>query len=140
VFYSSQDHLGTGTCDFDYSVLAGAKNTDSWHARKGDFQHAFPLDVSMVSSSAIVVATDGERLTCGGFSLGETVHLGNYEFTTDYFDGLSLSPRRGNNLPCPRRCGTGASLAPVTTTSQIENVPAAQAMTTVNARDMSQLM
>jgi hypothetical protein len=35
-------------------------------------------------------------LTCGGFSLGETVRLGNFEFITDYFSGLSLSPRIGD--------------------------------------------
>jgi hypothetical protein len=57
---------------------------------------AFPLDVSMIPSSAIIVATDGERLTCGGFFLGETVHLRNFEFIVDYFGGLSLSLRRGD--------------------------------------------
>jgi hypothetical protein len=62
-------------------------------------QRAFPLDILMVPSSAIVVAIDGEHLTCGGFSLGETVHLGNFEFITDYFDGLRLSPRRGMKAP-----------------------------------------
>jgi hypothetical protein len=50
----------------------------------------------MVPSSVIVVAADGEHLMCGGFSLGETVHLGNFEFIADYFGGLSLSPRRGD--------------------------------------------
>jgi hypothetical protein len=34
---------------------------------------------------------------CGGFSLDEPVHLGNFEFVVDYFGGLSLSPRRGNS-------------------------------------------
>jgi hypothetical protein len=63
---------------------------------KGDSQRAFPLDVPMVLSYAVIVAADGERLTCGGFSLGETVHLRNFEFITDYFGGLSLSPRRGD--------------------------------------------
>ncbi len=48
----------------------------------------------MVPSSAIIIAIDGECLTCGGFSLSETVHLGNFEFIADYFNGLSLSPRR----------------------------------------------
>jgi hypothetical protein len=28
VLYILQDHLGTGTCDRDHPVLAGAKNTD----------------------------------------------------------------------------------------------------------------
>jgi hypothetical protein len=41
----------------------------------GDLQRAFPLDVMRVPSSVITVATDGECLTCDGFSLGETVHL-----------------------------------------------------------------
>jgi hypothetical protein len=34
---------------------------------------------------------------CGGFSLGETVRLGSFEFIADYFGGLSLSPRRSNS-------------------------------------------
>jgi hypothetical protein len=51
----------------------------------------------MVPSSVITVATDGECLTCGGFSLGEPVRLGNFEFTANYFGGLSLSPRRGDS-------------------------------------------
>jgi hypothetical protein len=50
----------------------------------------------MVPSSAITVAADGECLTCGGFSLGETVYLGNFECITDY-GGLNLSPRRGDS-------------------------------------------
>jgi hypothetical protein len=50
----------------------------------------------MASSSVITLFADGERLTCGGFSLGETVQLGNFEFIVDYFGGLSLSPRRGD--------------------------------------------
>jgi hypothetical protein len=33
---------------------------------------------------------------CSGFSLGETVYLGSFEFITDYFGGLSLSPRRSD--------------------------------------------
>jgi hypothetical protein len=59
-------------------------------------QRAFPLDVPKVPSSTIVVGADGERLTCGGFSLGKTVHRGNFEFITDYLGDLSLAPRRGN--------------------------------------------
>jgi hypothetical protein len=50
----------------------------------------------MVPSSAIIVPADGKHLTCGGFSLGETVCLGNFEFNADYFGGLSLSPMRGD--------------------------------------------
>jgi hypothetical protein len=48
----------------------------------------------MVPSSAIAVAADGERLTCGRFSCGETILLKNFEFIADYFGGLSLYPRR----------------------------------------------
>jgi hypothetical protein len=50
----------------------------------------------MVPTSALIIATDDERLTCSGFSLGEIVHPGNFMFTTDYFGSLSLSPRRGD--------------------------------------------
>jgi hypothetical protein len=84
-------------CDLDHPILAGAKYTDSWRTRKGDLQRAFPLDVMMVPSSMITVTADGERLTCGGFSLGVTIHLGSIEFIVDYFGGLSHSPRRGDS-------------------------------------------
>jgi hypothetical protein len=47
--------------------LASAKNTNSWHARKGDLQCAFPLDVLMVPSSSLTIAAGGERLSCDGF-------------------------------------------------------------------------
>jgi hypothetical protein len=76
--------------------LIGVKNTNSWHARKGDLQYATPLDVLMVPSSTIIIAANGECLACGVFSLGETVCLGKFEFIADYFGGLSLSPRRGD--------------------------------------------
>jgi hypothetical protein len=62
---------------------------------KGDLHRAFPLDIRMVPSSAITIATNGEHLMCGGFSLSKTIGLGNFEFIANYFDGLSLSPRRG---------------------------------------------
>jgi hypothetical protein len=50
----------------------------------------------MVLSSALAIASDAECLTYGGFSLGETIHLGSFEFITNYFGGMSLSPRRGS--------------------------------------------
>jgi hypothetical protein len=77
--------------------LTGAENIDSWHVRLGDLQHAFPLDILMVPTSAVTFTTNDERLTCGDFSLGKTVHLWNLEFIVDYFSSLSLSPRRGNS-------------------------------------------
>jgi hypothetical protein len=73
--------------------LIGAKSTDSWRVKE-HLQHAFLLDIPIVSSSAIAVAANGEWLMCVEFSLGETIHLGNFEFIADYFGGLSLSPRR----------------------------------------------
>jgi hypothetical protein len=51
----------------------------------------------MVPSSTLGIAVDGDCLTCSGFSLGETVHLGSFKFITDYICGLSLPPRRGNS-------------------------------------------
>jgi hypothetical protein len=86
VLSSSQDHLKMTTL-----YLASVEKTDSWYTKKGDLQCAYPLDVPMVPTSAIVVTVDGERLACGGFSLGETIHLGNFEFIADYFNSLSLS-------------------------------------------------
>jgi hypothetical protein len=83
--------------NLDHPVLASAKSSDSLHAKKGNLQHAFPLDVLMVPLSAINVAANGERLMCSGFSLGKLIHLGNFEFINDYFGGLSLSPRRGDS-------------------------------------------
>jgi hypothetical protein len=51
----------------------------------------------MVPSSALDIASDGERLTCDDFSLGKTVRLGSFELITDYFGDLSLAPRRGSS-------------------------------------------
>jgi hypothetical protein len=50
----------------------------------------------MVPSSTVDVTANNESLTCGGFSLGQTVHLRNFEFIAEYFGGLSLSTRRGD--------------------------------------------
>jgi hypothetical protein len=92
----SQDHLRTRMCNLGHPILAGAKNTDYWRAKKGDLHRAFPLDVLIVPSFVITVVADGERLTCGGFSIGEIDRFGNFEFIADYFDSLSLSSRRGD--------------------------------------------
>jgi hypothetical protein len=53
-------------------------------------QRAFPLDIPMVPSSALVIAADGERLSCDVFYLSETIHFGSLEFSTDHFGGLIL--------------------------------------------------
>jgi hypothetical protein len=50
----------------------------------------------MVHSSMLIITTDGEHLTCNGFSLGETIRFGGLDFITDCFSSLSLSPK-GNN-------------------------------------------
>jgi hypothetical protein len=34
MFCSSQDHLGTGMCDLDHPILAGAENTDNTSSRE----------------------------------------------------------------------------------------------------------
>jgi hypothetical protein len=62
--------------------------------QEGGFTACF---TSRRSNGAITVAAAGACLTCGGFSLGETVHLGSFEFIANYFGGLSLSPRRGDS-------------------------------------------
>jgi hypothetical protein len=92
VLYSSQDHLKTGSRNLDHPVLTGVKNTDSWRVSKGDLHPAFSLDILMVPSSVLAVAANGEPLSCGGFSLGETIHFGSLKFITYRFGGLSLSP------------------------------------------------
>jgi hypothetical protein len=46
----------------------------------------------MFPLSAFAVTANGERLSCVGFSLGETIHFGSLEFIADRFGGLSLSP------------------------------------------------
>jgi hypothetical protein len=51
----------------------------------------------MVSSSALTIIVDDERLMCGGFSFGETVRLGSFEFIVDYFSGLSFPTWRSNS-------------------------------------------
>jgi hypothetical protein len=46
----------------------------------------------MAPSTSIVVAADGESLTCGGFSLSETILFENLEFINDRRGVLSLPP------------------------------------------------
>jgi hypothetical protein len=51
----------------------------------------------MVPSSALAVSADSECLSCDGFSLVETILFGRLEFITDFFGGMSLSPRRDHS-------------------------------------------
>jgi hypothetical protein len=98
-------------------------------------QRAFHLGVLMVPSSTLIVAVEDDCLMCGGFSLGETIHLGSFEFITDYFDGLSLSPRRSNSgdafmgsthngSPSPRQAMIEDSIKEFHTMSSGEGTPA----------------
>jgi hypothetical protein len=96
VLHSLQDHLRIGTCDLDHPISYRYKKHRQLAHQEGGFAVCFPEAVPMVPSSSITIAADSEHLTCGRFSLGEPVHLGNIEFIADYFGGLSLSPRRSD--------------------------------------------
>jgi hypothetical protein len=72
--------------------LAGAKNIDSWHARKGDLQHASPLDVLMVPSPKLLFIANDNNPTNIGLAPGITIHFGSLEFIADHFGHLSFSP------------------------------------------------
>jgi hypothetical protein len=63
--------------------LAGAKNTDSWHTRKGDLQRALLLHHLMAPSSVFVTVTGGERSPCEVFSLDKTIFFGSLEFVAN---------------------------------------------------------
>jgi hypothetical protein len=62
---------------------------------RGNCSMLFPLNVLMVPSSMLTVASYGERLMCSGFCLGKTIRFGSLEFFADYFGVLSLSLLRG---------------------------------------------
>jgi hypothetical protein len=47
----------------------------------------------MVHSSTLTITTNGEHLTYGGFSLGETICFRSLEFIVICFGSLSLSPK-----------------------------------------------
>jgi hypothetical protein len=80
---------------------------------------AFPMDIPMVHSSVLTVSVDGERLTCGGFYLGETIRFESLEFITDCFGGLSLSPKRNDS--CATFMGSTHSGPPSPLRAMIEN-------------------
>jgi hypothetical protein len=93
VLCSSQDHLRTGIHDLDHPICCQCKNTDSWHARKGDLQHAFPLDVPMVPSPKLSFITNNNNPTGVGLAPSSAIHFSSLENIVDHFGHLSLSPQ-----------------------------------------------
>jgi hypothetical protein len=77
--------------------LVGAKNTDSWRARKGDLQRTFPLNVLMVYSPKLSFIANGKNPTNVGLALGETICFSSLEFTANRLGRLSLSPQEGDS-------------------------------------------
>jgi hypothetical protein len=85
--------------DIDHPIISQCRKHRQLVHLKGGFAACFPLDVLMVHSSTLTIATTRECLTCGGFSLGETIHFGSLEFITDYFNSMSLSPGGATQVP-----------------------------------------
>jgi hypothetical protein len=85
--------------------LVSAKNTISWRARKGDLQHRFH---ELNSQQGIYTAAEVFFIASGG--------EGSFD------------------VPSPKRCSAGASLAVALTTPWMENAPATQATMTVPPR------
>jgi hypothetical protein len=77
--------------DLDHLILAGAKNTNNWHARKGDLQCVFPLDVPMVTSPKLSFIANDNNPTGIGLTPSETICFTSLEFTVDRFGHMSLS-------------------------------------------------
>jgi hypothetical protein len=80
VLHRSQDNLRIRTRDLDHLVLAGAKNTDSWRARKGNFQRAFPLDDMTIPSPKHSFVANGNIPTDVSLAPGSTIRFGSLEF------------------------------------------------------------
>jgi hypothetical protein len=96
VLHCLQDNLRIGTRDLDHPISCRCKKHRQLARQEGGFVACFPQAIPMVPSSSIAIPADGKCLTCGGFSLGELVHLGNFKFIADYFGSLSLSPKRSD--------------------------------------------
>jgi hypothetical protein len=77
--------------------FTGAKTTDSWHARKGDLQHAFPLDVPMVYSLKLSRIANCNNPISVSLARSETICFDSLEFTTERFGHLSLPLEGGDS-------------------------------------------
>jgi hypothetical protein len=73
--------------------LISAKNTDSWHVRKGDLRYAFPLDVPMVPLLKLSFVANSNHPTDIFLAPGSTICFSSLGFTADHPGLLSLSPQ-----------------------------------------------
>jgi hypothetical protein len=73
--------------------LVGAKNTNSWCARKGDLHHDFPLDILLVPSLKLSFIANGNHPIGVSLTPGSAICFGSLEFTTDHLSHLSFSPQ-----------------------------------------------
>jgi hypothetical protein len=62
--------------------LTGAKSIDSWHARKGDLQRVFPLNVPMVPSPKLAFITNDNNPTSVGLAPCSAIYFRSLEFIT----------------------------------------------------------
>jgi hypothetical protein len=117
--------------DLDHPIVCRCRKHRQLAHQEWGFVAFFPLYVPMVPSSTLAIAIDDKCLTCSGFSLGETIRLGSFEFIANYFGDLSLSPRRSNSgvvfmgstrsgSPSPRRAMIEYSIIEFHTTSSRE--------------------
>jgi hypothetical protein len=98
VFIIYETTLELETCDLVHHVICRCRKHQQLASQEGGFVVCFPLNILMVHSSTLVVTTNGEHLTCGGFSLGETVCFGILEFIAVCFGSLSHSPEENDSV------------------------------------------
>jgi hypothetical protein len=96
--------------DLEHPIICWCRKHQQLAHQEGASVAWFPLDVLMIHSSTLVVTTDNwrtkKRLTCGGFSLNETIRFGSLKFITDCFGGLTISPRGDSGSIFVGMCNT----------------------------------